>query len=92
MTITHVSVPDAVGDRGIAAALMEAALAHARASGWRVMPKCPYAAHYVRETSRLGDILAAEPVRALALVGRRRAAPYRGAPPADGAAMLAPRP
>ena len=47
MTITHVGVPDAVSGRGIAAALMLAALGHARARGWRVVPRCPYAAHFI---------------------------------------------
>jgi predicted GNAT family acetyltransferase len=46
MTITHTRVPEPVEGRGIAAALMEAALAHARASAWRVVPKCSYAAAY----------------------------------------------
>lgn len=57
MSITHTRVPDAVGHRGIAAALMEAALAHARASGWRVIPKCSYALHYLREHREWADVL-----------------------------------
>ncbi len=48
MTITHTGVPDAVGGRGIAAALTQSALEHARASGWKVVPACTYAAAYVR--------------------------------------------
>ena len=58
MTITHTRVPDAVGHRGIAAALMEAALAHARATGWRVMPRCSYAVHYFGEHPEWSDVLA----------------------------------
>jgi hypothetical protein len=58
MTITHTRVPDTVGHRGIAAALMEGALAHARASGWRVVPRCSYAVHYFGEHPEWSDVLA----------------------------------
>jgi len=58
MTITHTRVPDAVGHRGIAAALMEAALSHARATGLRVMPRCSYAVHYLGEHPEWRDVLA----------------------------------
>jgi predicted GNAT family acetyltransferase len=37
---------------------MEAALAHARATGWRVVPKCSYAVHYLSEHSEWSDVLA----------------------------------
>ena len=58
MTITHTRVPEAVGHRGIAAALMEAALAHARAKAWRVVPQCAYAVHYFAEHPESADLLA----------------------------------
>ena len=48
MTITHTGVPPAIGGRGIAAALMGAALNAARAAGWTVNPVCSYAAAYMR--------------------------------------------
>ena len=57
MTITHTRVPDAVGGRGIAASLMEAALAQARASGWRVVPRCSYAVAYVKRHRGWDDIV-----------------------------------
>jgi uncharacterized protein len=57
MTITHVLVPDPVSGRGIAAALTEAALTTARASGWRVLPQCPYAAAYVRRHPAWADLI-----------------------------------
>src|SRR5258708_11169646 len=43
MTITHTQVPPAIGGRGIAALLMEAALSAASAAGWSVNPACAYA-------------------------------------------------
>jgi predicted GNAT family acetyltransferase len=47
MTITHTRVPPAIGGRGIAAQLMEAALSAARAAGWSVDPACSYAKSYL---------------------------------------------
>ena len=57
MTITHVFVPDPVTGRGIAAALTDAALAHARTAGWRVIPQCPYAVAYVQRHPGWADVL-----------------------------------
>src|ERR1700675_2013539 len=49
MTITHTRVPPAIGGRGIAAQLMEAALSAARAAGWSVNPACSYAKSYMEK-------------------------------------------
>jgi len=49
MTITHTRVPPAIGGRGIAAQLMEAALSAARAAGWSVNPACSYAKAYLEK-------------------------------------------
>jgi uncharacterized protein len=49
MTITHTRVPPAIGGRGIAAELMEAALSAARASDWTVNPDCSYAKAYLEK-------------------------------------------
>ena len=48
MTITHTGVPAEVGGRGIAAALVQAAMDEARAQGWKVRPACSYAAVWLR--------------------------------------------
>ena len=47
LAFTHTHVPGPLGGRGIAAALVETALAHARAEGRRVVPECSYVAAYV---------------------------------------------
>lgn len=47
MHITHTGVPSDIGGRGVAAGLMKAALAHAEASGWTVVPACSYANGYM---------------------------------------------
>jgi len=43
MTIVHTGVPEEIAGRGIASELMKAALAHAEASEWTVVPACSYA-------------------------------------------------
>jgi predicted GNAT family acetyltransferase len=48
MSIMHTGVPPQLEGRGIAAALTQAALDHARAQGWKVRPLCSYAAAYMR--------------------------------------------
>ena len=48
MTILHTGVPSAIGGRGVAAALVRAALGAARGAGWKVIPACSYAAAYIR--------------------------------------------
>ena len=58
MTITHTRVPEAVGGRGIAAALTRAALDIARERGWRVIPACAYARIYFERHPDQADLLA----------------------------------
>jgi predicted GNAT family acetyltransferase len=48
MTITHTEVPAHVGGQGIASALMAAAVAAAKANGWKVLPACSYAAAWLK--------------------------------------------
>jgi uncharacterized protein len=55
MTITHTRVPPAIGGRGIAAELMEAALSAARAAGWSVNPACSYAKSYLAKHPQESD-------------------------------------
>jgi predicted GNAT family acetyltransferase len=47
MQMTHTGVPPRLEGRGIAAALVKAALAHARANGLRVDPVCSYVRAYM---------------------------------------------
>lgn len=58
MTITHTGVPEAVGGRGIAAALVTAAFDAARAEGWKVVPACAYARVYVQKHPEVADLIA----------------------------------
>ncbi len=59
MTITYTLVPPAIERRGIAAALVAAALAHARTTGLRVRPACSYVARYMQRHRDTLDLLAA---------------------------------
>ena len=57
MVIDHTGVPEAIGGRGVAAALVRAALDYARAQGWRVVPACSYSAAYVQRHPEYADLL-----------------------------------
>lgn len=58
MVILHTGVPPELGGRGIAAQLTEAALAAARENGWKVRPRCSYAAAYFKRHPEYNDLLA----------------------------------
>lgn len=58
MTITHTEVPPEVGGRGIAAALVRAALELAREQGWSVSPACSYAAVWMQRHPEFDDLRA----------------------------------
>ena len=47
MTLVHTEVDPALEGRGVAGALVRAALDHARANGLKVEPRCEYAASYM---------------------------------------------
>lgn len=52
-------VPGVERGKGVAAALVEAALAHARAEGYRVIPSCWYVALWIRRHPQYADLVAA---------------------------------
>jgi predicted GNAT family acetyltransferase len=57
MMLTHTGVPLPLRGRGIAAALVQAALDHARARGLTVRPDCSYAEVYMRRHPETLDLL-----------------------------------
>ena len=57
MNIVHTEVPPQAEGRGIAAALVQAAVAHARAQGWRVRPSCSYVRSWMRRHPETQDLL-----------------------------------
>ena len=58
MSITHTEVASALEGRGIAGALMRAALDHARAAGLKVRPLCSYARTYMQRHPESAALLA----------------------------------
>ncbi|MED5618679.1 GNAT family N-acetyltransferase [Ideonella sp. BN130291] len=58
MTMTHTSVPPALEGRGIAASLVEKAIAHAREQGLKIEPQCAYVAAYMQRHPEAKDVLA----------------------------------
>lgn len=58
MHITHTVVPDAIGGRGIAGRLVQAALDHARNEGWKVKPVCSYADAWMAKHPGYADLRA----------------------------------
>jgi predicted GNAT family acetyltransferase len=59
MDIVHTEVPSVSRGHGVAAALVQAALAQARAAGWKVRPSCSYVRAYMRRDATTRDLLEA---------------------------------
>lgn len=58
MRMTHTGVPPELEGQGIAAALVQAALAWARAQGHQVDPQCSYVRIYMQRHPQWQDLLA----------------------------------
>ncbi len=54
----HTLVPTEIGGRGIAAKLVEAMIADARAQGWKIEPECSYVAAAFKRHPEWADLLA----------------------------------
>ncbi|RSS32702.1 GNAT family N-acetyltransferase [Streptomyces sp. WAC08241] len=52
----HTEVDDAYAGQGLAAILVERALADVRASGLRIVPVCPYVAKFLKKHEEFADI------------------------------------
>lgn len=57
--MTHAQVPPALRGGGIGSLLVAGALALVRERGERVVPLCPFVAHYIRRHPEAQDLLAA---------------------------------
>jgi uncharacterized protein len=55
--LTHVEADPALRGTGAAARLMEAIVAHARAHGLKLLPRCSYAVIWFRRHPEAGDLL-----------------------------------
>ncbi len=61
VTLNHSEVPVALRDRGIGSALAKGTLDLIRDQGFKVVPKCPFMAEYVRAHPAYLDLLALPP-------------------------------
>jgi len=58
VVLDHTFVPDDLRGQGIAAALVRAALNEARQRHWRIDPRCPYVATFIKRNSDFADLVA----------------------------------
>ena len=58
LTITHTGVPPAIGGRGVAGALVRAAVEFALSSNLKVVPACSYAKDWLRRHPEYADLQA----------------------------------
>jgi hypothetical protein len=56
--LTHAEVPLPFRGAGVGAQLVSGALDLARARGEKVVPRCPYVAHFMRRHTQYADLLA----------------------------------
>ena len=61
LMLTHAEVPAHLEGRGVGSRLVAAVLALARARGERVVPRCPFIAHYLERHPEHQDLVAAPP-------------------------------
>ena len=62
LDLRHTIVPESAQGRGVGTALVEAAFAHARAEGLRLVPTCPFVAEWLAEHPEAADVVH-EPAR-----------------------------
>lgn len=55
---THTEVPLELEGKGVGSALVEGALAEARAAGFKIVPACSFVRHYVDTHPETHDLLA----------------------------------
>ncbi|MBI5690611.1 MAG: N-acetyltransferase [Verrucomicrobia bacterium] len=58
IVMTHTFVPPDLRGRGLAERLVRAALEHARAQNWRVVPACSYVAGFIERHPAYQDLRA----------------------------------
>lgn len=57
IVLPHTVVPEALGGRGIASALIKAGLGYAREHGLKVKPICPFVAGYIQKHPEVQDLV-----------------------------------
>jgi predicted GNAT family acetyltransferase len=59
LDLAHTAVPQEAEGQGIGSALAHAALEHARAHGFKVIPSCPFVHSYLKRHKEYADLVAA---------------------------------
>ena len=59
IALTHTVVPERLQGRGLASLVIKAALADIRERGLKVVPDCPFVAHYIARHPEEADLVAA---------------------------------
>lgn len=59
LVFTHTLVPHAAEGQGVGTTLIAGALAQVRAAGWRIVPQCPFVAHYLETHPQDADLVEA---------------------------------
>lgn len=57
LVLSHTEVPEAAEGQGVGGQLAQAALDHARAEGFQVMPLCPFVKAYVQRHPEERDLV-----------------------------------
>jgi len=58
-TLLHAEVPPELEGKGVGAQLTRGALERARAAGVKIVPRCPFIAHYIARHAEFDNLLAA---------------------------------
>lgn len=58
LTLLHTEVPPALEGKGIGSRVVKTALDYARQQGLRVIPRCPFVAHYIERHQEYADLVA----------------------------------
>ena len=61
LVLAHAEVPRELEGRGIGSRLVRGVLELARARGERLVPRCPFIAHYIERHPEYADLVAAGP-------------------------------
>lgn len=61
MIISHTEVPLALRNQGLGGLLIRTALEEARRAGWRIVPRCTFAAGFMRRNPEFANLLSSRP-------------------------------